>query len=107
MCLSIYLYLHLYLFDRAKREQLETCKVLLPESQGQHLAWTVLFVPSSLDSESSESTDVRAHERPNPPKPKSGPLGSVIWVGEFGAPARPKHLNPESETQSPQPQIQT
>jgi len=35
---------------RAKREQLERFQGLLPEGQGQKLALTVLFVPSSLDS---------------------------------------------------------
>jgi len=34
---------------RAKREQLETFYGLLPESQGQNLALTVLCVPCSLD----------------------------------------------------------
>ena len=35
---------------RAKREQLETFKVLVPHSRGQNLALTVLCVPSWLDS---------------------------------------------------------
>ena len=34
----------------AKREQLERVQGPLPECQGQHLALTVLNVPSSLDS---------------------------------------------------------
>ena len=35
---------------RAKTKQLETVEGLLPESQGQNLALTVLYVPYSLDS---------------------------------------------------------
>ena len=35
---------------RAKREQLLRVEGLLPEGQGQILALTVLYVPSSLDS---------------------------------------------------------
>ena len=38
---------------RAKRGQLEMCSVLRPESQGQNLALTVLYVPYSLDRGSS------------------------------------------------------
>ena len=38
-----------YLF-RAKRDQLKIFKRLLPESRGQNLAVTVLYVPSSLGS---------------------------------------------------------
>jgi len=35
---------------QAKREQLKKLYGLLPESQGQNLALTVLYVPHSLDS---------------------------------------------------------
>ena len=35
---------------RAEREQLETFEALLPKSQGQNLALTVLYVPYSLDA---------------------------------------------------------
>ena len=35
---------------RAKREQLEILEGISPESRGQDLALTVLYVPSSLDS---------------------------------------------------------
>ena len=35
---------------RAKNEQFKTFYGLLPESQGRNRAWTVLYVPSSLDS---------------------------------------------------------
>jgi len=41
--------------DVAKREQLEACSGLLPESQDPNLGLTVLYVPCSLDS----GTDVR------------------------------------------------
>ena len=34
---------------RAKSQQLERFETLLPESQGQYLALTILFLPSSLD----------------------------------------------------------
>jgi hypothetical protein len=33
-----------------KREQLKIFQGLLPQSHGQNLAWTVLYVPHSLDS---------------------------------------------------------
>jgi len=36
----------------AKREQLEICQGLIPESQGQTLALTVVYVPCSLHSAS-------------------------------------------------------
>jgi len=35
---------------RAKREHPKMCSGLVPESQGHDLAWTVLYVPYSLDS---------------------------------------------------------
>ena len=35
---------------RARRGQLETLEGLLPDSQGQNLALTVLYMPYSLDS---------------------------------------------------------
>ena len=35
---------------RAKRGQLKRFSELSPESKGQHLALTVLYVPNSLDS---------------------------------------------------------
>ena len=35
---------------RAKREKLQQCSKKMPESQGQNLAVTVVYVPSSLDS---------------------------------------------------------
>ena len=60
----IYIYRHIYTFDhiytylyvrdadgrvRAKREHLQIFHGFLPESQGQNLALTVLYVPYSLD----------------------------------------------------------
>jgi hypothetical protein len=35
---------------RARRGQLKRVERRLPESQGQNLAWTVLYVPYTLDS---------------------------------------------------------
>ena len=50
-------------FDRyrAKRERLETSKILLPESQGQNLALTVLYVPCLLERGAPARTPLPRH----------------------------------------------
>ena len=48
--------------SRARREQLKRFLGLLPESQGQNLAVTVLYVPHSLDSGRGETVEFRTSE---------------------------------------------
>jgi hypothetical protein len=52
--LHVALYLSSYVFPtlrcRAKREHLKRFDKFPPESQGQHMAWSVSYIPYSFDS---------------------------------------------------------
>ena len=78
---------------RAKKEQLERVSGLLPESQGQNLALTVLLVPPFIRSASQrQGINLNGSEDPPPPLTLSYPLGGTV--------SSTLHPNP-----NPQPQI--
>ena len=65
---------------RAKREQLKKIEGLLPESQGQNLAVTGIYLPSSLNSGLSKVVQEALAD----PRAQSPSIRTYHWADQFG-----------------------